>query len=254
MSKAVVKTGELSEEARRILIGLCEGGLKGELTAGPPDEPTARARIRFVRLDGDRLEADLPVADGEPVCLTRGDAVVLRFVWRDQVYQLRACVKQRLPSASDDPSSCDTLHFDKFGKLTRIQRRQTYRVSLLDLPPPLISFTRSDDSSVSATGSLIELSETGGRALVATAVMPFLRHSDTFRISFHLPDDPEPFVFLARRTRIISSEDDILVAVGLSWQLDGSWSEGRRVQARVSKFIAERQRKGRGLRKVAATH
>ncbi len=244
MSKTIVKTGELSEEARRILTRLCEGELEGELTAGPPDEPTACARILFVRLDGDRLEADLLAVDGEPVYLAKGDAVDLRFVWRDQLYHLPACVKRRLPSASDDPSSCDTLHFHKFDKLKRIQRRQRYRVSLLDLPPPMISFTRSGDSSESATGSLIELSETGGRALVATAVMPFLQHSATFRVSFQLPGDPEPFEFIARMARIISSEDDILTVVGLSWQLDDSWSEGRRVEARVSRFIAERQRKG----------
>lgn len=243
MSKAVVKTGELSEEARRILTGLCEGELEGELTAGPPDEPTACAQIRFVRLDGDRLEADLPVAEDEPVYVAGGDAVVLRLVWRDQLYHLPARVKRCLPSPSDAPSSCDTLHFHRFGKLKRIQRRQTYRVSLLNLPPPLILFTRSGDSSVSATGSLIELSEAGGRALVAEAVMPFLRESDTFRISFQLPNDPEPFEFSARMARVIGSEDDVLVVVGLSWQLDGSWSEERRVQARVSRFIAERQRK-----------
>lgn len=246
MSETVVETGVLSEEARRILAGLCERDLEGELTAGPPEKWTACLRIRFLRLDGDRLEADLSVVKGEPVYLARGDAVDLRFVWRNQLYHLPARVKERLPSTSADPSSSETLHFDKFGPLKRIQRRQTYRVSLLDLPPPLIAFTRSGYSSVSATGSLIELSETGGRTLVAKAAMPFLRRSDTFRVSFQLPDDPESFEFDARIARIIGSEDDILVVVGLSWQLGGSSSKARGVQTRVATFIAEHQRKGRG--------
>lgn len=246
MSETLVETGVLSEEARRILTGVCECRLEGELTAGPPEEPTACARIGFVRLDGDRLEADLPMIEGQPVYLARGEPVELRFVWHDQLYQLRARVMRRMPSASADSSCCDTLQFDKFGALTRIQRRETYRLSLLDLPPPLLSFSRPGDSSVSATGSLIELSETGGRALVAKSVIPFLEHSDRCHVSFELPGDVESFELHAHTARIISSNEDLLVVVGLSWELDGSWSEARRLQARVARFIAERQRIGRG--------
>lgn len=246
MSETVVETGVLSEEARRILTGLCEREVEGELTAGPPEERTACLRIRFLRLDGDRLEADMPAVENELVHLVRGDAVDLRFVWHDQLYHLPARVKGRLPSASAGSSSFETLHFDKFGPLKRIQRRKTYRISLLDLPPPLISFAQPCEPLVSATGSLIELSETGGRALVAKDAMPFLRHNDPFRVSFQLADDQESFDFHARLARVISSDDDILVVVGLSWKLDGSWSEGRRVQTRVATFIAEHQRKGRG--------
>lgn len=244
MSETAVETGVLSEELVRILAGVCEQKLEGELTAGPSDEPTACARIQFLRLDADRLEATLPAVEGEPVFLGRGEAVELRFVWHDQLYQLGAGVLRRIPSVSDDSSSCDTLHFHKLSALKRIQRRETYRLSLLDLPPPLISFSRPGDSSVGATGSLIELSETGGRALVAKAVMPFLQHGDTCHVSFQLPGDPESCEFQAHMTRIISSKEDLLVIVGLSWHLDGSWSEARRLQARVAKFIAERQRKG----------
>ena len=246
MSQTVVETNVLSDEARRILTELCEREHEGELTTGPSDEPTASAQLRFLRLDGDRLEADLLTGEGEPLYLARGNVVELRFVWHDQLYQLPARVKRRLPSASVGPSSGNTLHFDEFGTLKRIQRRQRYRVSLLDLPPPLISFSQPGDSSASATGSLIELSETGGRALVANDVIPYLQHSDTVRVSFQLPGDPESFEFFARLARIISSEDDLLVVVGLSWELDASWSETRRLQARVAKFIAQHQRKGRG--------
>ena len=246
MVDTVVESGALCDEAVLIFTKLCEGKLEGELTAGPANEPKVRTSVRFIRIDDGRLEVGLSTVKGESVDLAVGDAVVLRFVWCGQLYQIPARLRRRLASTTAGPFLSETLHFEKFGELDKIQRRETYRLSLLDLPPPLISFSPPDDWSVQTTGSLIELSESGGRALVASGVMQDLRPDNTYHVSFELPGDPDPYAFRAKITRIISSEDDILVVIGLAWQLDRSWSEERRLQARVAKFIAENQRKARG--------
>lgn len=245
MAETAFKTAMLSPEARRILSAVCDDRLDGELSVNGGEDFDVCIRVVFEQLDDQRLELTLPGADCDPVYLSGGDVVTIRFSWHDQFYHLRARVKRRVLAASREPTSRDMLHLEKFSELKRIQRRETYRVSLLNLPPPLISFMHEGESTVCATGSLMELSESGGGTLIAEAAMPELLKSDRFHVAFELPGDDEPFLLEARLVRKGREDDDIFALVGLIWEIDGSWAEGRRVQSRVGRFIASLQRKTR---------
>lgn len=245
MSQAAIESDLSSEETLRVLSELSKDHRHGDLTAGPAGAPTFSAQVRFVKVVDETLVLNFPTFPGEWIDLARGDVVELRFVQGDQLYRLTATVIRRSPAAPSESASTIRLLLGRFQELERLQRRETFRVSLLDLPPPMISFTPVGMAEEHANGTLIELSETGGKVLVADAVLPLIRLKQLYRVAFDLPGDCEPFVLVARIERERTFPGDGLAFVGISWQLDASWAEARRAQTRVAKFIASHQRRKR---------
>ena len=245
VSQAAVESDLSSEQTLRVLSELSKDHRHGDLTAGPAGAPTFSAQVRFLKLVDETLVLDFPTFPGESIDLARGDVVELRFVQGDQLYRLVATVIRRSSAPLSGPASTIGLLLGRFQELERLQRRETFRVSLLDLPPPMISFTPVGMADEQANGTLIELSETGGKVLVAEAVLPLIRLKQLHRVTFELPGDCEPFVLIARIERERTFPGDGLAFVGISWQLDASWAEARRAQMRVAKFIASHQRKKR---------
>lgn len=242
MSRTGIEQDIAPVEARRMLSTLCEQNHRGELCSTAIGDAPVRAEVRFLQLSGDTLAVDYPVVDGEPLRLAKSEAVELRFVWKDQFYSFVAPVKERVAGESAGRASMDMLVLELPEGMERVQRRRSFRVSLLDLPAPSVTFTRTSGDGESLGGALVELSETGGRVMVADALLPMFEVNQTFNVSFEIPDEGELLTIPARVERSLQYADDGVAMIGISWQLDQHWSEARRTLTRLSKFLVAQQR------------
>ncbi len=243
MSQTTVEHEIAPAEARQILARLCEQNHNAELISNAVGSPPVRAKIRLLQLSRDTLVVDYPAVDGDPVRLAEREPVEIRFVWADQFFSFVAPVRERVRGTPRGSATADLLVLDFPEGLERVQRRGSFRVSLLDLPAPPITFTHTGRNSEPLTGAIVELSETGGRAMVADRLLPEIQNNELFHVSIELPGGAEPLTLPGRIERVQHYADDGVAMIGISWQLDHSWPEARRTQARLAKFLATQQRR-----------
>lgn len=240
-----------SQTVEEIIGEGCARNIPAELQYEDRDGAIITGRVRLLELTKDQVLADSPAYLRDDGQIPTGAAITVHMLLNKSRYQFESVIEDadlavRLNARQTVPG----IALCRPADISDSQRRTNLRITMLGYDPINVNLVRPDPDvpeacSIDAriiAGWMIDLSVRGVSLLVDRRVLPSARRGQCFFLSFALPSVTEEFHMLGsvRHGRIVRASGSLRVGVSLRPWRDRMFKQD---QARISRFIAEHERR-----------
>lgn len=225
-------------DLRALLDDLCLARQAASLALWDKTSFKPAASVRLLERARTMLIIDQPVDAGSPVPTSPGQDAEISCAL--DVGLLRFPTWVRGAWTFGDPAAAPTLALAEPTKADVIQRRDAFRVNLIETqvrvePWPLGA------ASWLAKARILNLSLSGAALVLDLLRCPDFRAADHYRLTLEASGDLPMLQLEARHIRTATPAPHRML-IGIAWQLDHARRTDRARQDHLSKFAASRQR------------
>ena len=237
--------------SQTVLEVACARNLPITILYSSDDHTAVILRARLLGLDAEHLFLDRPRNAAGPTEIDAEQEFDAYFTLNGvrHSFPSRVVTRSRIVAINDRKDTAGMV-IERPAALHREQRREDYRVRLLDRDTILINVHTAVPGGDGVCeihahcfrAALVNLSAGGAGLLVPAPDANLLAAGDELFVLFELPDDAEPISLIVEVRHIRDYGSGTDKQIGVSFQPWPSGRDHRRLQQRLRRFVAQVQR------------